>query len=57
MVIKKNIRCRKCKEWITICAEQRMPYKGLTLKCKCDHKQKCIKEEVGLTKWEDIENE
>ena len=27
------------------------------IKCKCGHKQKCIKEEVGLTKWEDIENE
>ena len=57
MVIKKSIMCRKCKEWITIYAEQRMPYKGLTLKCKCGHKQRCVKEEIGLTKWEDIENE
>ena len=55
MIIKKSVRCRKCKDFIVIYAEERMPYLGMTLKCDCGHEQKCVKENIHTTKWEDIE--
>lgn len=57
MIIKKSVRCRKCKDFIVIYAEERMPYLDMTLKCDCGHKQKCVKKNIHTTKWEDVENE
>lgn len=57
MIIKRSIQCRKCKQFIETYGEENAQLKGLTLTCKCGHKQRCVKHNKHLTKWKDIEEE
>lgn len=51
MLVKKNVQCKECKDYVNFYIEEKQSLKGLILRCQCGAKVKCADYHKFIPKW------